>query len=231
MCSRKLRHYFEAHHIRVLTTQPLHDIFHNRDSSGRIGKWVTELSKYVIDFERRIAIKSQILADFMVEWTELQSQVDTVQESPRLVYCDGAWGSTGARVAAILTSPSGIKLHYTTRLQFTGNANECTNNIVVYEAILLGLSKLRAIGIQTSVLRTDAKVVSEQIEKECIEREPTLENYVALVCRMESYFRGFTMQNIERNKNVEAADLAKAAARNAPMPADVFFPSDQRCLS
>jgi hypothetical protein len=27
MCSRKLRHYFEAHHIRVLTKQPLHDIF------------------------------------------------------------------------------------------------------------------------------------------------------------------------------------------------------------
>jgi hypothetical protein len=41
MCSRKLRHYFEAHHIRVLTNKPLHDIFHNRDSSGRIGKWAT----------------------------------------------------------------------------------------------------------------------------------------------------------------------------------------------
>jgi hypothetical protein len=33
MCSRKLKHYFEAHHIRVLTNQPLHDIFHNQDSS------------------------------------------------------------------------------------------------------------------------------------------------------------------------------------------------------
>jgi hypothetical protein len=41
MCSRKLWHYFEAHHIRVLTNQPLHDIFLNWDSSGRIGKWAT----------------------------------------------------------------------------------------------------------------------------------------------------------------------------------------------
>jgi hypothetical protein len=70
MCSRKLRHYFEAHTIRVLTNHPLHDIFGNRDSSGRIGKWVTELSEYVINFKRRNTIKSLILVDFMAEWTE-----------------------------------------------------------------------------------------------------------------------------------------------------------------
>jgi hypothetical protein len=57
MSSRKLCHYFEAHHIRVLTNQPLHDIFHNRDSSDRIRKWATELSEYIIDFERQSAIK------------------------------------------------------------------------------------------------------------------------------------------------------------------------------
>jgi hypothetical protein len=58
MCSKKLHHYFEAHHIRVLKNQPLHDIFRNRDSSKRISKWATELLEYVIDFERRTAIKS-----------------------------------------------------------------------------------------------------------------------------------------------------------------------------
>jgi hypothetical protein len=58
MCLRKLRHYFEAHTIRVLTNQPLLDIFDNRDSSGSIGKWSTKLSESVINFERRSAIKS-----------------------------------------------------------------------------------------------------------------------------------------------------------------------------
>jgi hypothetical protein len=53
-----------------LTNQSLHDIFGNRDSSGRIGKWVTELSEYVINFKRRNTIKSLILVDFMAEWTE-----------------------------------------------------------------------------------------------------------------------------------------------------------------
>jgi hypothetical protein len=67
MSSRKLRHYFEAHIIKVLTNQPLNDIFGNRDSSKKISKWAMELSEYVIDFEKRSAIKSQVLADFVVE--------------------------------------------------------------------------------------------------------------------------------------------------------------------
>jgi hypothetical protein len=62
--SRKLRHYFEAHTIKVLTNQPLNDIFGNRDNFDRINKWSMELSEYVVDFEKICAIKSQILTDF-----------------------------------------------------------------------------------------------------------------------------------------------------------------------
>jgi hypothetical protein len=58
MSARKLRHYFEAHTIRVLIVQALHDIFGNGDSSGRIGKWATKLSKYIVDFEKRSDIMS-----------------------------------------------------------------------------------------------------------------------------------------------------------------------------
>jgi hypothetical protein len=35
------------------------------------------------------------------------------------VYCDGAWEVSRARVAAILISPSGIKLRYVVCLYFT----------------------------------------------------------------------------------------------------------------
>jgi hypothetical protein len=89
--------------------------------------------------------------------------------------------------------------------------------------MLLGLHKLRAIGVQTCVLRIDFKVVLGQIEKECIARELTLNKYLTLVRRMENYFKGFTVEYIERNKNTEADDLAKVVACNIPLPADVFF--------
>jgi hypothetical protein len=149
MSARKLQHYFEAHAIKVLTNQSFNDTFSNRDSSGRIVKWAIELSEHVIDFKKHSAIKSQILVDFVVEWTKPGSATKgAVLESPWLVCCDEAWGIVGVRSAAILISPSGIKLRYATRLQINNEPDKCTNNIAEYEAILLGLCKLRAISLE-----------------------------------------------------------------------------------
>jgi hypothetical protein len=63
LAARKLRHYFEGHKIRVTTNQPLSDLFANGVASTRIIKWGAELSEYIVDFERRNVIKSQVLAD------------------------------------------------------------------------------------------------------------------------------------------------------------------------
>jgi hypothetical protein len=113
MSTRKLRHYFETHGVRVLTNQPLNDILGNHDSSGRIRKWVMELSEHVVDFGKRSAIKSQVLADFIADWTEPSGYTEgTVVEMSWHVYCDGTWGVSGAGAAAILKSPSGIRLSY-----------------------------------------------------------------------------------------------------------------------
>jgi hypothetical protein len=69
--SCKLRHYFEGHKIIMITNFPIGDILHNRDVTGRILKWAVELGALNIDFSLRKAIKSQALADFMDEWTEI----------------------------------------------------------------------------------------------------------------------------------------------------------------
>jgi hypothetical protein len=72
-----------------------------------------ELLEHVVDFEKRSAIKSQVLADFIVDWTEPSSYTEgIVIDTPWQVHCDAAWGTSGAGVAAILMSPSGIKLRY-----------------------------------------------------------------------------------------------------------------------
>jgi hypothetical protein len=64
MAARKLRHYFKGHRRRVITNQPLNDMFANREASTRIIKWGAELSEYVVDFKRRSAIKSQSFGRF-----------------------------------------------------------------------------------------------------------------------------------------------------------------------
>jgi hypothetical protein len=77
--SCKLRHYFESHKITVVTDFPLKDILHNRDATRRISKWAVELRALNIDFTPCKAIKSQALADFVVEWIEIQQPtLDTI---------------------------------------------------------------------------------------------------------------------------------------------------------
>jgi hypothetical protein len=39
---------------------------------------------------------------------------------------------------------------------------------------------------------------------------------------MKKYFKCFTVEHIDRNKNTEANELAKVAARNTPLP-DIFL--------
>jgi ribonuclease HI len=99
-----------------------------------------------------------------------------------------------------------------------------TNNIAKYETMLLGLCKLRAMGVQNYIMKIDSKVIAGQIEKECMSRDATLERHLTLFWRMENYFRGFSVEHIERAKNTEADELVKAAAREITLlPPDVFF--------
>jgi hypothetical protein len=68
MASRKLRHYFQSYHIIVPSSQPLKDIIRNREATGRVDKWATDLNEFTIDFVHRSSIQSQALADFIVDW-------------------------------------------------------------------------------------------------------------------------------------------------------------------
>jgi hypothetical protein len=58
MASRKLRHYFQAYHIIVPSSQPLKDIMRNREATGRIKKWAAELNEFSIDYVHRSSIQS-----------------------------------------------------------------------------------------------------------------------------------------------------------------------------
>jgi hypothetical protein len=69
VASRRLRHYFQAHRVVVVTSFPLRAILHNSNATGNIAKSATELAEFQLDFQPRHAVKSKVLADFIVEWT------------------------------------------------------------------------------------------------------------------------------------------------------------------
>jgi hypothetical protein len=159
MASRKLRHYFEAFKMRVTSDRGLGELFRNPEASVCITKWAAELSEYHITFEPRTAIKSQVLADFIVDWTGPARQQEEPSEKVWTIHCDGAWCHAGAGAAAIITSPTGVKHRYAVRLSFALESDRCTNNIAKYEVVILGLRKLKALGVTTCIIKTDSKVV------------------------------------------------------------------------
>jgi ribonuclease HI len=223
MASRKLRHYFETFKVRVTSDRGLGELFRNPEASVRIAKWTAELSGYHITFEPRTTIKSQVLADFIVDWTGPITQQDEPTEKVWAIHCDGAWCHAGAGVAAVITSPTGVKHRYAARLSFALDSDRCTNNVAEYEAIILGLRKLRALGDSTCIIKTNSKVVVGQVEKQYSAKDPALMQYLTAVRSLERQFKGFTLQHVGRAKNEEADALAKAASRGKALPSDVFY--------
>jgi hypothetical protein len=72
LARHKLRHYFEAHPVTVVSSFPLGEIVRNPDASSIIVKWSVELMGETLTYVPRKVIKSQILADFVAEWTDTQ---------------------------------------------------------------------------------------------------------------------------------------------------------------
>ena len=70
IAKRKLRHYFDGHLVVVISSSSLGDIINNWESIDCITKWGLELMGLDITYTPRTTIKSQLLADFVIEWTE-----------------------------------------------------------------------------------------------------------------------------------------------------------------
>jgi hypothetical protein len=96
----------------------------------------------------RKAIKSQILADFVVEWTDTQLPPSQIQAKCWILYFDGSVKKTGAGAGLLFISPLGEHMRYVVRLPFP-----VSNNMAEYEALLCGLR----IAIETDIKRLDVR--------------------------------------------------------------------------
>ena len=77
--SRKLRHYFQAHVIIVMTDHPLKKMINKLEAAGRLIQWAIELSEFDIKYQPRNAIKTQALVDFIAEFTPNHDDLDEME--------------------------------------------------------------------------------------------------------------------------------------------------------
>ena len=68
----KLKSYFQAHMVIVLTDKPLRRVMSNLDAVGRMALWVIEFSEFDVQYHPRIAMKRQVVVDFIVEFTNME---------------------------------------------------------------------------------------------------------------------------------------------------------------
>jgi hypothetical protein len=148
----KLRHYFEAHPVTVVSSFPLGEIIRNPDAAGRIAKWSVELMGETLAYAPRKAIKSQILADFVAEWTDTQLPPPQIQAECWTLYFDGSVMKTGAGTGLLFISPLGEHMRYAVRIHFPAS-----NNMAEYEALLCSLKIAIEIGIKRLDVRGDSQ--------------------------------------------------------------------------
>ena len=73
----------------------------------------------------------------------------------------------------------------------------------------MALSKLRALSVRRAIIKTDSQVTSGHIEKSFKVRDPELQKYFHIVCKIEGFFLGITTKPIPRSENSKADELAK----------------------
>jgi ribonuclease HI len=195
-------------------------MFENKESTGRMGKWATELAEHVINFVACSAIKYQVLADFVADWTPSAPKGEVIVMEPVWeVQCDVACCHLGSAAAAVLKSRSGIKLRYALRL----NCDNCTSNGAEYEGLLLALRKARAVGARRLVILTDSELVACHIGKTYKAKKPDMMKYLQAVRSMEKFSICITVRSFPRNYNKEDDAIAKATTLLEPLPQDVFY--------
>ncbi|XP_013628340.1 PREDICTED: uncharacterized protein LOC106334583 [Brassica oleracea var. oleracea] len=174
----KLRPYFQAHPIVVVTSFPVKLVLHKPEVFGRLAKWVVELGEYDVIFRPATAIKSQVLADFVAEFSpillpaleqEERLRSETKEEGEWVLHVDGSSNIRGAHVGILLTSPTGNTTSRAVRCNF-----KATNNESEYEALIAGLTLAHQMGAENIQVFGDSQLIINQVHGEYQEKDDSM---------------------------------------------------------
>ena len=108
----------------VIIDQPIKKSMNKPEAAGRMVQWAIELIQFDIEYHPRIAIKAQVLADFIVEFTLLDEGNLTNKVERWTVQIDGSSAQQRGGVRVVITTPDGEVLKYGVQLKFSTTNNE-----------------------------------------------------------------------------------------------------------
>ncbi|XP_065050213.1 uncharacterized protein LOC135680155 [Musa acuminata AAA Group] len=211
LSARKLRPYFQAHPVEVVTDQSLRQVLSKFDVVGWLLKWAVELGEHDIQYMPRTAIKAQSMADFIAELTQIGDESLGQPPETWVLHVDGSANSKGASAGLVLYAPDGRSFKRSLRFGF-----RATNNEAKYEALLAGLRLALEMQVVAIRVLTNSQPVAEQLSEGYEARDPTMVKYLAQVKNLTTKFLHFTLSNVPRGENERADTLAKLASKPAP---------------
>nr|GEV71382.1 hypothetical protein [Tanacetum cinerariifolium] len=178
--SKRLKRYFQAHTIVVITDQPIKQLLSNPEVTGRLLKWRFELGEHDIQYRPRTSVKGQILADFIMERPKDGTPDTPMEDREELL---DPW------------------------ILFTDGSSCVDGSGAEYEALIAGLWIASQMGVQNIQANVDSKLVANQVNEVYIAKEPSMVRYLEKVKNLASTLKGFSIKQIPRWENKKANGL------------------------
>ncbi len=177
----------------MVTQYPIQVMFQKADFTGQIWKWGAKIGSLDIKYLPRTAIKGQILADFVAEFTPTTEPEDlnktTFQENTPensgwwKIYVDGASNARGSGTGVVIITPDETVI-------------EQSNNEAEYEAVLAGLNSAKTLGAQQLIVHCDSLLVTSQINGEYMARDERMAAYLLKVHQTMTNFQTVRVEQI-----------------------------------
>ncbi|XP_019160960.1 PREDICTED: uncharacterized protein LOC109157567 [Ipomoea nil] len=216
---KKLKHYFEAHTIRLVSkANPVKYVMAKVVLSDRLARWYLLFQQFEIVYVPQKSVKGQALADFLAdhpipaEWelsNNLPDEDVLVIEvlPPWKMYFDGASHREGAGAGVVFVTPEGEVLPYSFTL-----TEQCSNNVAEYQALILGLEIAADMKQLRINIYGDSKLIINQVlglyEVKKAELVP-YNNYAKILMQ---WLGDVTIEHVPRKENKQADTLAALAS-------------------
>ena len=158
--------------VIVLTDKPLRRAMNSPEVAGRMVLWAIELSEFNVQYYPHMAIKWQVIADFIAKFTNKEGQ--GVGEVPQWsIHTNKSSTRQAGGVGVVLCSSKGDEVECMVRFDFP-----MTNNEAEYEAFIVGLDLAKAAEVANVVVYCDSQVVTSQVKGDYECKDERMKKYL-----------------------------------------------------
>ncbi|GJR75643.1 reverse transcriptase domain-containing protein [Tanacetum coccineum] len=202
--ARRLRRYFQAHPIKVITDSPIGQVLNNSGASGRLAKWAVELGAYGITY----VVNNPRVEDIL----ESSNAREDLTPGPRAwkLYTDGASNNEGSGAGLILIALDDAEYPYALRLNFSNS-----NNDAEYEALLDGLRIANEMQVKDIHAFVDSKLVASQVEGKYKAKGERMIKYREKALELAGAFNRSTSKGVNE-RSVEAQEVNMVVEEEGP---------------